>query len=631
MPWPAISFFNSHLVPPLKCASGKPSTTPQNPSKMQRRQTCHRVESSASVIPPVIVIEPAVERERVSAPRPQPRPTLPGPLPSAAPSATPSEKWTRGPGFWRSFVSICIPLLLSALEGSVTNTALPTISDALDLGTKFSWVATAFLLASTILQPLYGQLADIWGRRYPMMLSVIIFAIGSAICGWATNGAMMISGRIIQGLGTGGIDLFAELILCDLVPLRKRGTYMAIKHVVFAAGTTIGPLLGGVFAEHNWRWCFWINLPVCGIAVVLMFFWLKVGGGVKTKEAGVLTQLHRIDRLGTSLLTSSVILILLSLSTGGAPQPWSSAAVLWPLIVGLVGLATFPFFEASKYCVSPIMPPSVFNNRTSACAFGLTAIHGFITYGIQFFLPPFFQAIQGSTPSKSGIQVLPTTLVIVVLAAIGGPLLTCFGKYRPMHQIGFGLMTLGAGLCTLFCKDTNMGVWIVVQLIVAAGSGIIVSTLLPAILVELPDKANGAAAGSWAFLRGTGSLFGVALPSAIFNFRFAALLSSISSPDARSQLSSGQAYQRASSEFVSKFGEKVKWEIVNVFTQMVSAVGFAITWGEKQVKLRKELDTEFGLKKKRAVGVGMDVEKPGAVEEVTAENASEDVISDHLV
>jgi MFS family permease len=134
--------------------------------------------------------------------------------------------------------------LLSALEGSVTNTALPTISDALDLGTKFSWVATAFLLAGMIFQPLYSQLGDMCGRKSSMMIGVTAFAIGSAICGGAWSGAILIFGRIIQAFGTGGIDLFAEMILCDIIPLRKRGPYLAIKHITIAVGTTLGPLLG---------------------------------------------------------------------------------------------------------------------------------------------------------------------------------------------------------------------------------------------------------------------------------------------------------------------------------------------------------------------------------------------------
>jgi hypothetical protein len=375
----------------------------------------------------------------------------------------------------------------------------------------------------------------------------------------------------------------------------------------------MGPLLGGVFAEHGWRWCFWINLPVCALSIVLMWFWLHVGGGIKTKDVKMVEELRKIDGLGTSILTTAVVLVLVALSTGGAHYPWSHATTVVPFVFGLLLLIVFPFWERSKRCKYPIMPPSIFANRTSATAFALTSIHGFLTYGIQFYLPPFFQAVKGSSPTKSGIEVLPTTLVIVVMAALGGPLLSKFGKYKPIHHLGFASMTLGFGLCITMTQDTPAGGWVVFQLILAFGSGIVVSTMLPAVLVELPDKANGSAAGSWAFLRGTGSLFGVAIPGAIFNVRFAQLLPSIHNSKAQTQLAKGQAYQRASSAFVSRFGSDVKCEIVRAFTESLkcvwivfaamAGVGFVLTFLERQVKMRKELDTKYGLKTPKASGM----------------------------
>ncbi|KAF2680922.1 MFS general substrate transporter [Lentithecium fluviatile CBS 122367] len=489
------------------------------------------------------------------------------------------SKWTRTEGFWRSFTAICIPLLLSALEGSVTNTALPTISDALNLGTSFS----------TIFQPLYGQLGDMWGRKYPMMTAVAVFAI------------VLIFGRIIQGLGTGGIDLFAEMILCDIVPLRKRGPYLAIKHAVFAIGTTLGPLLGGVFAEHGWRWCFLINIPVCAIAILVMCFWLHVGGGIKARDANLMGELKKMDICGTTMLTGSVIMLLVALNTGGAPHAWTHPAILTPLILGILGFASFPFFQRSKYCAHPIMPPHVFSNRTTNIAYALTTFHGFVTYGVQFYLPPFFQAVKGSSPTQSGLEVLPSTLIIVVLAAVGGPLLTYWGKYKPIHIIGFGAMTLGFGLCTTLAKSTPVWAWMLMQLVVAAGSGIVISSMLPAVQVKLPDTTTGQSAASWAFLRGTGSLFGVAIPGALFNMRFTKHLPSIYSAPARAQLAHGQAYQRATSSFLKQWPASVQLEIVAGFTEslkcvwiifaIVAGIGFAMTWFEKQHKMRKDLNT----------------------------------------
>jgi MFS family permease len=529
-------------------------------------------------------------------------------LHSSPSRSNPSTKWTRSDGFWRSFIAICIPLLLSALEGSITNTALPTISEALDLNTKFSWVATAFLLASTVFQPLYSQLGDMWGRKHPMMAAIAIFALGSAICAGAKSGAVLIFGRIVQGLGTGGIDLFAEMILCDIVPLRRRGPYLAIKHVAFAAGTTLGPLLGGIFAEHGWYWCFLINLPVCTISLVIMWFWLSVGGGGNYGNVSIRDNLKKIDYIGSAILTGSVFTLLVALSTGGALRSWNHPSVVAPLVLGILGLLSFTFWERSRFCKHPIMPPHIFSNRTTNIVFASTTMHGFITYGFQFYLPLFFQAVKGSSPTQSGVEVMPTTLVIVILAAVGGPVLSLSGKYKPMHIAGFAFVTIGLSLCTMLNSDTSMGLWMGLQLITASGLGIVIPTMLPAIQSKLPESNTGASAGSWAFLRGTGSLFGVAIPGAVFNARFASLLPSISSPAAQAKLSHGQAYQRATASFIKKYGTTptVKMEIVNAYTQslqcvwivfaVLAALGFCMSCFEKEYKMRTELNTAYGLK-----------------------------------
>jgi MFS family permease len=168
---------------------------------------------------------------------------------------------------------------------------------------------------------MYSQLGDMWGRKIPMMAAVTVFTIESGICGIANSGAVLIFGRIVQGFGTGGIGLFAEMILCDLKPLQKRGPYFAIKHIVFAVGTCLGPLLRGVFAEIDWRWCFYVNIPVCVIAFIVIYLRLDVGGGLKAHEVSVWNELSKIDYLGTGLLAFSVVMVLITLSTGGATSP----------------------------------------------------------------------------------------------------------------------------------------------------------------------------------------------------------------------------------------------------------------------------------------------------------------------
>lgn len=533
-------------------------------------------------------------------------------------SGAPSGPWVRGPGFWRCFIALCIPILLSAFEGSVVSTALPTISRDLGLGPNSSWVATSFLLASIVCQPLYGQLADLYGRRGLMLLAVVIFGSGSAVAGLAGTGAVLIFGRVVQGLGSGGIDLFAELILCDIIPLQRRGHYVAIKAAVYALGTTVGPILGGVFAETNWRWCFGVNIPVCVMSLGLMWCWLQVsdGGRGEAKREGEFGELRgagrgreflQVDFVGIGLLTMAVVLILFALSSGGAAHRWMDPVILGTGIVGLVGVVVFAFWQRCRWCQHPIMPPYIFRNRTAAAAMAVTTIHGFLTYGFQFYLPPFFQTLLGASPTESGLFILPCSLTIVVLAALGGPLLSKFGKYKLMHIGGFVTMAIGTIACLCDHGDSTGKYWILFTLIFGIGSGIIVSTTLPAVLAELTDKDNAAATGSWAFLRGLGSLLGVAAPGAAFNGMAASMLKRESSA-LRQALGGGHAYEHASAKFLADLSLHDRGRAKNIFATSfmtiwaicaaLSVFGILISLVERQVKLRTELDSDFGLKAK---------------------------------
>jgi MFS family permease len=527
--------------------------------------------------------------------------------------------WVRGVGFWRCFIAVCIPILLSAFEGSVVSTALPTISRELQLGPHSSWVATSFLLASIVCQPLYGQLADIWGRRHLMMIAVVIFGVGSAVAAAANDGWSLILGRVVQGLGSGGIDLFAELILCDIIPLQRRGHYVAIKAAVYALGTTVGPILGGVFAERGWRWCFGVNIPVCAMSLGLMWMWLQVSNGRKVSDgdsswdserSNPMKKFCRVDFVGISLLTMAVVLILFALSSGGAAYSWVHPLIVTTSVIGLLGIVAFGFWERSSWCAHPIMPPYIFSNRTSAAAMTVTTIHGFLTYGFQFYLPPFFQTLMRATPTESGIFILPCSLTIVVLAALGGPLLSKFGKYKLMHIGGFITMGLGTVACFSDSEDRTGKIWILFTFLFGIGSGIIVSTTLPAVLAELTDKDNAAATGSWAFLRGLGSLLGVAAPGAAFNGMVTNLLHGNDAPSegVRKALGGGHAYEHASAAFLAELPwadqNKVKaifgrsFMIIWGICTALSIVGILISLVERQVKLRTELDSDFGLRGK---------------------------------
>lgn len=244
---------------------------------------------------------------------------------------------------------------------------------------------------STAFTPLLGQIADAFGRRWLTISIVAIFALGSGISGGASSTRMLIAGRAIQGIGGGGIILMIEMIVCDLVPLRDRGKFMGVVFALCSIGASLGPFIGGAITQHaTWRWVFYMNLPIAGVALVLHILFLHVN---YNRDPSTAARLRRLDYTGNVVLLASVTAILVALTYGGSIYPWSSWRVLLPLLVGFAGLGLFIAYERSRWCVNPGMPIHLFKNRTSAAAFFLTFIHALYSVWVLYFLPVYFQAV----------------------------------------------------------------------------------------------------------------------------------------------------------------------------------------------------------------------------------------------
>ncbi|CZR62344.1 related to putative multidrug transporter Mfs1.1 (major facilitator family protein) [Phialocephala subalpina] len=499
--------------------------------------------------------------------------------------------------FWMVFVALSITGLTSATEATIISTALPTIVHNLEVGSNYAWVANSYFLTSMLVQPLFGQLADIWGRRWPMICSVIILIIGSAIYGWATNGAILIAGRTIQGIGSGGASMLVELIIYDLVPLHERSKSMRIIMGTFTIGTAVGPFLGGII------WVFWLNLLVRGAALAFLVPFLQVHF---TKKPTFLSKIRPIDWLGDLILHPSLISILLALTDAGTKSPWSSWRILVPLILGFAGLALFQMYESSPWCTEPTVPNKLFKHCTSLAAYILTLIHVLTSVWAVYFFPLYFQSVLGSTPPRSGVQILPTFMILLPFAIISGLVVTKTGRYRPMHLVGFAIMTLGFGLSTLLTSHSSTAEWIIYQGIITAGSGIIISSLLPAIQVSLEDSDAAASTALFSFTRSFGAIWGFSIPVAVFNTQFDKLLYLIKDSTARGLLSGGKAYEYASREFIYSLEGQVREQIIGVYTDAlktvwqvgidVAGVGFLVVFVEKEIRMRKELKSEYGLK-----------------------------------
>lgn len=350
-----------------------------------------------------------------------------------------------------------------------------------------------------------------------------------------------------------------------------------------------------------------MNLPVGSLALILLFLFLRVKWN---RSTSIVEKLGRLDHFGNVLLVCSTVSVLLALTWASVVYPWSDYHVLVPLILGLAGLGAFVWFEGSAYVTEPVMPLRIFGNRTSTVIYAITLLNGAAIFWIFFFLPIFFQSVMLSSPARSGVQILPICLVAIPGAAISAMVLAKWGKYKGLHIAGFALMTIGFGLFSMLDKDSSTAEWVIYQIIPAIGSGMLLNTLLPAFQAGLDEKDQAAATASWAFIRSFGNVWGVAIPATVFNSYTAKYSSRIDDAAARMMLSDGHAYASATRAFVMSFPEPVQTQIREVFSdamRMVFLVGiaivglaFVIAFAEKEVKLRKGLETEFGLEDRKS-------------------------------
>ncbi|TPX16217.1 uncharacterized protein E0L32_004212 [Thyridium curvatum] len=475
---------------------------------------------------------------------------------------------SRGWRFWAVFVSLSISAFLSALEGAVVSTALPSIARAVNAGENYIWMVNIFFLTSAAVQPLYSQVADIWGRRWPMIASLAIFALGSGIAGGASSASVLIGGRTIQGLGAAGINVLVEIIVCDLLPLRERGQFMGLMFMFIVLGSGLGPFLGGVLVDHvSWRWVFYINLPFCGLCLLLLFLFLNVQApktDLSTKE-----NLKKVDVVGLFILCGSISSLLYALTYGGTRYDWSNPGIIVSFVMGILGTALFFVYQVSPLCKHPAMPKALFGNRTSVAALLATFMQIMTSYAPLYFLPVYFQAVQRVTPSRSGVQILPFSATFCVSGLVGGILVSKLGRFKAVHVASFALQLVSLGTFTLLDRGTGTAVWVVLQLLYGWSLGMPNPSLLTAVQADVPDSLNAASTGAFAFVRSVATIFAVSVPAAVFGNRFDELLAAAGAvrdyPGARESLARGRAFERASRDFIDSFPQDIQEGIIGLY------------------------------------------------------------------
>ncbi|MGW0432360.1 MDR family MFS transporter [Micromonospora sp. NPDC003197] len=400
-------------------------------------------------------------------------------------------------------------MLLAALDQTIVGTALPTIVGELGGITHYSWVVTAYLLASTASTPLYGKISDLLGRRPVFLFSIVTFLIGSLLAGLSQNMVQLIVTRGIQGLGAGGLMTLAFTIISDVVSPRERGRYQGLFGAVFGLSSVAGPLVGGYFAETNWRWIFYINIPLGILAIVVCYRVMRMVPFQRRK--------HALDWLGAALLVVWVSCLLLALSWGGNEYAWSSPTIIGLFAAGAVLAVVFLFQEARVG--EPILPLHLFRRPTFALANIAGFVLGLVMFGSIIFIPLYLQIVKGASPTRSGLLMLPMMAGVIVMSVLSGRAMTRYGRYKWFPVAGSVVLVVGMLLFTLLEVRTSLWLAFTVMVIIGIGMGLCMQSLVLAVQNAVEARDLGAGTSAATFFRSLGGSFGVAILGAVLTAR----------------------------------------------------------------------------------------------------------------
>ena len=356
------------------------------------------------------------------------------------------------------FGALMLVMLMASLDSTIVSTALPTIAGDLGGISKLPWVVTAYLLASTITTPLAGKLGDLYGRKLVLQSALVVFLIGSALCGLSSNMTELILFRGLQGLGGGALMVGTQAAIGDIVSPRERGRYAGAMGGVFGVSTVIGPLIGGLFVDHlSWNWIFYVNLPIGLVTLVVLQAVLHVPSTIVRRS---------IDYAGMALLATSLTSIVLYTSLGGNTYGWWSTPMILLLALSVVAAAGFVLVE--RRASEPILPLSLFSNRVFTVASVIGFIVGASLFGSVTYLPLYLQIVKGASPTESGLELLPLMAGVLIASIGSGQVITRVGRYKIFPIVGTALMVVGMFLLARLGAGTSLLVADVYMFVVGA-------------------------------------------------------------------------------------------------------------------------------------------------------------------
>lgn len=479
------------------------------------------------------------------------------------------------------FVTIVLGMLLAALDQTIVSTALPTIVADLGGGGHMAWVVTAYLLAETVSTVLVGKFGDLFGRKVIFQLSAVVFVGGSVFAGAANSMLMLIAARALQGIGGGGLMVTAMALIADVIPLRERGKYQGALGAVFGVTTVVGPTLGGVFTDHaTWRWCFYVNVPVAIVMVVMAARTIPV---VRSAVRPV------IDYAGIALVALGASGLVLGLEWGGNTYAWGSAVIIGLFAGSLVLLAAFVLVELRAE--EPMLPMHLFANPVFTICSVLSFIVGFAMLGALTYLPTYLQYVDGVSATMSGVRALPMVAGLLGASMLSGVAVSRTGRYRVFPIAGMAVMALGLFLMSTMGASTGPWLESLYMFVLGIGIGLAMQVLTIAVQNTVPYHELGTATSGVTFFRTLGSAFGTAIFGTLYvkqlrpNLEEALVRSpgvppaAVQSPQDLARLTPEQARP-----IVDAYAETINY--VFLWVVPVALVGFVAAWFLKQVPLR---------------------------------------------
>jgi EmrB/QacA subfamily drug resistance transporter len=485
-----------------------------------------------------------------------------------------------------------LAMLLAALDSTIVATALPTIVGDLGGLERLSWVTSAYLLGQTAVTPLYGKLGDQLGRKRVLQSAIVLFLVGSGLCGLAQSMTELIAFRAVQGLGAGGLIVLVQASVGDIVSPRERGRYQGLFGAVFGLASVAGPLLGGVIVEHlSWRWIFYVNLPVGLLALVVIATTLPVAG-TRTRPT--------IDYLGAGVLAAALSAIVLVASLGGTTWAWGSGQTVLVAILGVALLGVFLAVE--RRAREPVLPISVLRDEVFRIAGPLSLIVGFALFGSVTFLPLFFQTVFHSSPTGAGLRLIPLMGGLVLTSIVSGRLISRTGRYKLFPIAGTAVMAIGLVLLSRLDVTTSAAAADAYLLVLGLGLGLVMQVLVLAVQNAIDYSVLGAATSGVTLARGIGGSIGAAVFGTIFSSRLRAELHDAISGVLGAQVAGGARLTGAQVESLPQAARLVYENAyvhalrpVFLVAAGVAALGFLLSLRLRERPLRATASTSQGL------------------------------------